>query len=867
MQAACETADHVIAVAEKNLGVGSDTLKVLAEFGVLNRFLNGECKLTVLHNLEKNNGLRGVAAFCNGRPERADQLLTENGNRKTTFTALMGELQKEPAYRNALRIAGGPPATPQQVQQAFAALKLRVESEVRIQAVYPLTFASLTLKPDAAASQLHEADKVEDVLRNTYGAKLLGLMEGLNLERVTDPVSRLVHGPLEDTLEAVRKRLTQAEAYTGGEALYSLMESLRRSRRDVQSAAARSLRKTMSQQFDPTEYGEDAPRGLLAAGVKRALAAFETVLNPHFRNTDAVARTAWLAMRDRFCAPASAASHAREAAQARALEAHTAPTNGEASPHGMNLEDRLFGMFTVPQAALDALLEGVNNAVDECCDACAERTHEMLLYETEPLPLPEQQRAANLLDEYRSLEGASTLRGKVPQHAKFSARTLTVELNKLKKSVLLKVICKKKPTPTASDPAGVATLVDAHLDELMNTLREEFCARVGKLLEDAEQDVCKALQPVQKRSRGTHPRGMETYYAGASGHIMDRCNPERHVSVATQLSALAQRGDEASARARQVVANLRDACADPDALDRAAATYLRMLILQRTLYRQFADGGFVSTARWEERNLPLSSPAAGMSLLHRHYEVTGNATGMDALRATLLALPPASTGPLQPLPEPPGVDDPRDSLWRALSHQLFTPHSTDPLPPGFVAQPAPTVNEHNPKLLKALVLAHLLKEHSFRSVAARFSQDHGGQTIQAYVEEQQAGKRGAGLFELQAAAQLYGCQITLWVARHADRPLLTTSLTPLGERAYNLVLEHTEPSEAGPLHRFLSTTQLAPQPPVMATPVAARTRGGAPGTGGGGGASGSGAGTSGKAKQSRSGGGASGGDPKRVRTL
>jgi hypothetical protein len=834
-QTACEDADHVIAVAKKQLGVGDDTLEVLAEFGVLRRFLLQQCKLTVLHNHETDNSLRGVAVFCDGRSERQEHLSVEQDCASSTLAALMGQLMQEPAFAQVAE------ARQQTRAEAYAALRARVIKEVRIQAVYPLTFASLTINPEAVMDQLHDGERVESVLLNTYGAKLLGLLEGLNLERVSDPVSRFVDGPLTDARVAVSARLLQAAAYTGSEVLHDSIERLRRSRRNVQSGPARQLRRTMYDQFEPV--GDNAPRGVLQRSMADALRAFRDAVRPQFDSSTLAATAAWQAMRDKFCAPAGASAKTAALARRRALEAYAAPTNGDASPRGMDLEDKLLGTFTLTQTMVDTLVGGVTAATDACSMACCGLADALLLRQLEDLEPVEQVRAAQLLDEFRDLYGLAALHTKVNKsvhHIKLTKHKLTLELNKLKKRLLLELVCALPVRPSAADPAGVATLVDARLPVLCTRLLADFMGRVQALARTFEADARDALRTEEKRSKGSKPRGVELYFNGACEYLSTRCDPERHAGLAARLGVLAQRGDEVHERATQVLANLRAACEDPAALDRAAARYLRMLILQRNLYKDFPDGGNIAPpgALCDAQCVALPCAAALLRDVNNQYDAQGDRRGMPSLTATLAALPPGA-GPLVPVADAPAGATPHGSLWRALSALLF-----DPVQP---------VNEHKPDLLRACVLTQLLKYYAPSGPAARFQQRHGV-SVQEYVAQQRDGTPGAGLLELHTAALLYGVQLALWVAPRPGqpaptKPLLASPFTPPTERAYALVLEHSTAAGAGAgghgtLHSFWSTARLGGGATAAATSLFTPPRPPRP-PGDGAGASGSGAGPSG----------------------
>ena len=250
--------------------------------------------------------------------------------------------------------------------------------------------------------------------------------------------------------------------------------------------------------------------------------------------------------------------------------------------------------------------------------------------------------------------------------------------------------------PRGDDPVGVATLVDARLQVLCSRLLTDFMDRAAVLVEGIEKDAREALRTEEKRTRGSKPRGVELYFNGACDYLSSRCDPERHVGLAARLGALAQRGDEVHARATQVLSNLRAACEDPAALDRAATRYLHMLILQRNLYKDFPDGGNVAplSTLCDAQCVALPCAVALLRSINTRYDAQGDRRGMTSLAAVLAALPPGA-GPLLPVADAPAGMTPHGSLWRALSALLFhpaqpvnvRPAATTPSPP---ASPCPS---------------------------------------------------------------------------------------------------------------------------------------------------------------------------------
>ena len=803
LQAASARADHVIAVAPKNLGQGSDTLDKLLDYGVLSRWVNREAKLSVLLNLEKGNNVRGVASFVNGTAPCVAREEAEREAVRLTRSDLMGALLKVPEVAATLHRLPSVAAK----QEMRAQLRARVAAEVKVLAIYPLTFAGLMINPLAAQDQLQQlvagangadgADpQLESILRNTHGAALLGLLDGLNLERVYEEVKRLTEGPLCDARNAVHARVRAPGAHpTANQELHKAMLSQQRARRNIHGAAAKALRNTMRNEFEP---GEDAPLGLLDAGVDAAINAFTEAVNERFDAAEETAHALWEVMRNRFLP-----SGGFNGAVQRACDALSAPRTGEAAPRGMNLES-LLGPFTLPpQSAFDALARTLEEACDNCCDLCADLVD---AHVERAFPEAQQERGSQLLADFRLHNGIALLRSKttrLSQATCIKLRSLQMQLNLFKRRVLRETICDAAPVPSPADPAGVATLVDARLPIMFQRLRG-FTQSVRDAVQRAKEEAQRALQPAVVRPRKGQPTGMEAYLNSAISYVAEQCGPEAAAdAAAVQLGALAARGDAAFARASQVVANVRAACANPEALERAAACHLRMQVLQRQLHNLQAGAGpnFFRNRR-DDRYLRLSSPPASLARTADQWRSVGNPAGMEALESALLALPATHTGPLAPrddVAEDNSALLPVNSLWRALAHQMFMPPH---------AAPNALELSRAAGWIKAVVLRYLLGHYSVHPGAAARWAERERVTIQDYVEQHHRDERGAGLREVQAAAYLFNCQVAVWVAgRDPVEPLLASNQEPLTENAYNIVLARTERrnSPLGALHTFLST--------------------------------------------------------------
>jgi hypothetical protein len=337
---ACRDAHHVIMMAGKNLGSPDDVLESMEEFNVLQRFLdpNEKLQLSVVQNHETS--CFGLAAFRDR--DRNDEDLAKH----ETINALVSKL---------CELTDIP----------MDELRADVESRVRVHTVYTLLYAGLKLFPDRAAA----AEDLEEVLRDTQGASLLGLLEGLNLGRVCEVMETLRIGPLANAVATVRARISRTSA--GGDAGDVLrVRALNMLKPNMKEAKA-GMRRTLCSEFE--SRSADAPRSVLDDGITEAFTTFENAMQEHLAADGAAVRlahTAWRRARGRFIGDAN-----REKALT-ALAA--APQQAVAGPRGMDLHNLLCS-FSLPPAVVDELLADVDSALSACEDACCTLVNAQLL--------------------------------------------------------------------------------------------------------------------------------------------------------------------------------------------------------------------------------------------------------------------------------------------------------------------------------------------------------------------------------------------------------------------------------------------------------------------------------------------------------
>lgn len=788
LKEACRDAKHIILFHDRNIVIG-DTLDCMSEFGVLRRFLDSieqpagdsddgdgqRLQLSIVHNHE--HSCRGLELF------RKRNKVIEDEGRRLSIDGLLGKLSAE-------------------TDMDLDVLRREVESRVRVYSVYTLLYAGLKLFPERAA----QLEDLQEILAETQGAQLLGLLEELNLERVTFLVEGLHTGPLANAREAVAARLARTEQQLPeNQRLRDAAAKLIKPRPNSQHYKTRvSLRTTLSQQFEP--ISEDAPRGAMKAELDAAYASFCGAFDEHFVNAREVAKEHWEMVRPRFLKP-------KDAAKAR--EAHAALAHGTPPPQRMDLHDVLWYNVELPAAPFEELMAGLDNSLTLCEDACCSLLNEQLVA-VAGNDEPQAVLARRLIEsEFSVEEGRQILHEKLARVcAKLSRYRVVVLLNKVKKEAMKIEIGDKTPLVTELDPAGIATLVDGRLDAVLNRVLARFKLAVRDMLDNLCEEAETALKPVQERQhRQKTVPAMEEYIDAALAYVVAALDPDTHDTRLEALRSARARGDDAASRVGAVVTSLRAVLHNPGVLGAAAERYLDTLTLLRLAHAEDADA--LALARPEQllqrNNGPLPRPHNQLRKLNLGY------TGPEAFAAALASAGVArhigvvEAGLAAVAPEPLAVHRlPKapagESLWYALAHQLFS------LTP-----------ERNPAQLKRIVLAQMLHYYGAASRRRQFQIDTGVELI-TYLDELRNGTRAGGLLELYFTAFVYtGVQVCVWVAA-AEAPASVPLLVFHGkgapaDRCYNLVLEEGRYGfcSVSKLHRGAASVSWAFVPPTLHT--------------------------------------------------
>jgi hypothetical protein len=801
LEDACEAASHIVLVAPKNLKSPPETLKCMRSCGVLKRFLDGKVKLTVLHNLEKEGNQRlSLADFRGDGHEK--RLAAEAAAAQKSIVALVAVMTQPEKGITTLSVD---------------AVEALVRREVRVVTPYTMSYASL--KFNAGTAALPDA---AELLERTGGAALLGLLDGLNVQRVVGHIEAFASGPLAAACADVNTRLqalADTRSMTGSDALYKRAKKLMESGPHTEAGRQRAfIRRTLGEQFNVAP--DKAPRALLRENLAHAFDAFSDGLQEHFcAQGDLAQRThaSWAFARGRkFVVKPGAQLATRELVQEQCLRALDAARGDTAGPRGMDLRNILLTHITLPDVLVDRLHIDVGAALDACAVACADLVSKQLGNLAHGGGA-EADLMGTLLLDFTSSAGSDILKERLASVvAKVNERTLRTIVRRAKQKAL-STECKRAvvatlPT-TATDPSGVATYLDARLDTLLEALRAALSGDVQRLLDNVQQDAEGALRaletPRTPRAQVNGPTmpGMESYLMSGLGYIVQRLHPEHRAKTVDLLAGTKARGAEVTLRVQQLLGNLRAVQHDVAVLGRDAERLLDMHVLYRRLWRDFPDGGTLATRGQLNSDLPLPPDEC---TLYSHaafaHGVGADRAHLQEVHAALEALPT----PLQ-LRDTRGEEDaaratPGDSLWRALAHQLFASRNA---------------NENSPRLLKAVVLAKLLSYYASAAKNAEFTArpaglGGGGLRVQEYVHAQQDSRLGAGMLELQMVCRTYGVQMLVWRScEQASTPLLVLPDPARAPqlRAYNIVLEHAAAAPAGAVdvlqYTFRSTQRQA----------------------------------------------------------
>jgi hypothetical protein len=757
LEDACENADHIILMAPKNVAAPTDTLEVVASNGVLQKFLDPESnlQLTIIHNHEKQ--CIGLQNFRNRVSEDEAKACQASVN------ALVKQLKK-------------------QSKKTVEELRSMVARRVRVLTVHMLLYAGLKLFPDRDVA-LTDRD---ELLKHTQGATLLGLFEGMNLERVCESVEGLQTGPLASARAAVASRIVQAQPRPGGAALRTTANALATlaTGERVPGKFTRmwtGILRTLEAQFDTV--AQDPPRRVLQEETTAAYAAFCDALDVHFDGAAGEAtRECWLRARPRFVKPENVA---------KAQKAHVLLGNqSSACPYGMDLRSLLCGSLSLPANAVATLMEHVEAALASTADACGTLLKEQLVAIAGHDEAQTALARTLIVQEFAQIEGRSILQEPLAGlSAKFSKTKLTRMLNKEKEQALQAEIACRAPQAAAGDAAGVATLVDDRISALVAAVKTRVKNRMRVLLDELCAEATVALKPNPSRRGGgfrAQPAMVE-YVQAACEYVETALDPTDSETRLQALQKLRMRGDDAAARIGQLVQALRAALGDISSLGAAAERYQDAIILFRQLQEQFPSGA--ALPRPEHLNQqncrplpvepgwrPLNERVTTIAAFKRALATAADVQHMPLVRTALAAQQPV---PLRDL-DPTEHVEPCDSLWYALAHQLFMTQGTDAA-----------------ISLKDAVLMRMLQYYGAPQLAERFRTRYfDGVTVKQRVEDLRSGRCAAGLFELVMAANLYNVQVCVWPAAPADPASPKAAASPLlvfhGNRplprAYNVVL-------------------------------------------------------------------------------
>lgn len=774
----CVEADHIIVVSSKTLRASAgDMLGILGEHGVLQRFFEPNnvkpVKLSVVFNQEMN--CKGLTAFHARRNADVTAFITD------AVSQIAMAIQKHTK-------------TPLKLPEIKHIVKERVE----MFAIFPIIFAGLKLFPDDAAL----LDELDDIVSQTNGSKLLGLIEAGNLLRVSEVVEGFRDGALANALAAIDARITHLSDPPTGQALRAAAAALLHPRRGSRFAARKEeLREFFINSFQNPQ-DEDAPYSVLKDGLDEAFDEFCSAVDEHFEGVSfPSALAAWKRMKPKFTGNAELA-----------LAAHTALVTNDSGPWGMDLSAPCTRV-SLPSDAVQALQAGLYDAVDGCRTACLSQLNEQLIAVSGTGDEQQSALARRLIEQSFAVEGEGVLRQSLSKVTQcLTARRLTKALSRAKSEALKLHIASKTPTPAADDAAGVVTLVNNQLNQVLKETSRLFKKSVQRMLKDVLLLAMERLRPVATKDRRKHSRflpGMEEYMNSALAFLSRSTDAAAMDDQRQEMVRLRVRGQAAATAATAVVDDLKALLRDTAALGAAAEQYVTRHITFRDAAAQqqqqqqpapllelmppVADHSqgpapppppqrpalrsALKTVVNDLNKLPYAPPflrlnikahgtgPAALAAFSALLATQADGAGAAILRASLAALP-------VPLVDVRVKDD---SLWVALAQQFFRRPS-----------------RANPQAVKEAVLVLIRRTYTSaaREVQLRAVTGDPLITSRSYVREQCDGSRRAGLLEVVFAAHLYKVCVRVWVAG-AAQPLLvydSPSGVPTDALSFNIVL-------------------------------------------------------------------------------
>lgn len=224
--------------------------------------------------------------------------------------------------------------------------------------MYPFEYAALKLNPGHTANQtLVDLDKR---LLATGGAKLLGLIDGMCLAKMTEAVERLTGGPFKDALSGGDGAAPSAASAALRDKVVKLLQQ------PLGAEARKGMRESLGTLFDDA----DGPKRALMAQYEEAADEFTEAAVGALGSPALAGR--WADARRKFVFSAGAAEAVNKKTRENALRALTAPLAGEAAPKGFDLSSLLLEPVSLPASAVDKFLGDAADAMTDCVAACAE---------------------------------------------------------------------------------------------------------------------------------------------------------------------------------------------------------------------------------------------------------------------------------------------------------------------------------------------------------------------------------------------------------------------------------------------------------------------------------------------------------------
>lgn len=444
------------------------------------------------------------------------------------------------------------------------------------------------------------------------------------------------------------------------------------------------------------EEGDDCPRVVLMDAFTEAADSFSVAMDDAFSATSAAAgamRKRWGNARSLFV-PGKGGEAAREKVITNATASLASLRQNKNGPKKMDLFNVLVAFLELPKAAEEDLLANVDGALDSCVQASIELVTARLQTMAEAVSSSPSDHllVSNLLTtEFVPRIGFQILRNAIDKakvkDASINGRLLRSFFEEAKAEACTEEVAKKQPTPTANDPAGVATMVDGRLDALLAAVVHRFKDKVRRRLDNIEQSVEAALSPPTTLSKHARPKGMEQALIAGYAFLADQLSehePADQDRRAQNVIALLQRGDGMRDRLAQVKANLGAALGpDPEARGRAVRRLIETQNVFRGLQVATADGSAFARPQHLDKLSCVDRPR-GVRVLNV-LNAALLATQADGRR--MAELRGALAGLARPLvdveaegeaagPEEAASAE-RGSLWRAIAHQFFRTASED----------------------------------------------------------------------------------------------------------------------------------------------------------------------------------------------